>query len=152
MSTYAIGDVQGCFDELQELLKAFKFQKKADRLWLLRDLVNRGPKSLEVLRFVRDLGDRAVTVLGNHDLHLVSEHEGFDTARKGDTFDDVLNAPDRNELRRGAGARGGHGGPRPARGRQKRPARGGGGGRGGPRGGGGGGGPPRPPPPPIRRA
>jgi len=98
MSTYAIGDVQGCFDELQELLKAFKFQKKEDRLWLVGDLVNRGPKSLEVLRFVRDLGDRAVTVLGNHDLHLVSEHEGFDTARKGDTFDDVLNAPDRNEL------------------------------------------------------
>lgn len=98
MSTYAIGDVQGCFDELQQLLKTFNFRKKTDRLWFVGDLVNRGPKSLEVLRFVRDLGDRAISVLGNHDLHLVSEHEGFDTARKGDTFDDVLGAPDRKEL------------------------------------------------------
>ena len=98
MSTYAIGDVQGCFDELQQLLKAFGFQKKEDKLWFVGDLVNRGPKSLEVLRFVRSLGERAITVLGNHDLHLVSEHEGFDTARKGDTFDDVLGAPDRKEL------------------------------------------------------
>jgi len=98
MSTYAIGDVQGCFDELQQLLKTFKFQRKADKLWFVGDLVNRGPKSLEVLRFVRNLEDRAITVLGNHDLHLVSEHEGFDTARKGDTFDDVLGAPDRKEL------------------------------------------------------
>jgi bis(5'-nucleosyl)-tetraphosphatase (symmetrical) len=98
MSTYAIGDVQGCFDELQQLLKTFRFQKKEDKLWFVGDLVNRGPKSLDVLRFVRNLGDRAITVLGNHDLHLVSEHEGFDTARKGDTFDDVLGAPDRKEL------------------------------------------------------
>ena len=98
MSTYAIGDVQGCFDELQQLLNKFKFRKDTDRLWLVGDLVNRGPKSLEVLRFVRNLGDRAITVLGNHDLHLVSEHEGFDTVRKGDTFDDVLGAPDRKEL------------------------------------------------------
>ena len=98
MSTYAIGDVQGCFDELQQLLSQLKFRKDADKLWFVGDLVNRGPKSLEVLRLVRDLGDRAITVLGNHDLHLVSEHEGFDTARKGDTFDDVLGAPDRKEL------------------------------------------------------
>jgi bis(5'-nucleosyl)-tetraphosphatase (symmetrical) len=98
MPTYAIGDVQGCFDELQQLLAQFAFKKDKDRLWFVGDLVNRGPKSLEVLRFARDLGDRAIVVLGNHDLHLVSEHEGFDTARKGDTFDDVLNAPDRKEL------------------------------------------------------
>jgi len=98
MSTYAIGDVQGCFDELQQLLSQFKFRKDADKLWFVGDLVNRGPKSLEVLRFVKDLGARAIVVLGNHDLHLVSEHEGFDTARKGDTFDDVLGAPDRKEL------------------------------------------------------
>jgi bis(5'-nucleosyl)-tetraphosphatase (symmetrical) len=98
MATYAIGDVQGCFDELQQLLAQFAFKKDKDRLWFVGDLVNRGPKSLEVLRFARDLGGRAIVVLGNHDLHLVSEHEGFDTARKGDTFDDVLNAPDRKEL------------------------------------------------------
>lgn len=98
MSTYAIGDVQGCFDELQQLLEQLAFKKGEDRLWFVGDLVNRGPKSLEVLRFVRDLGSRAVVVLGNHDLHLISEHEGFGAARKGDTFDDVLGAPDRKEL------------------------------------------------------
>ena len=98
MATYAIGDVQGCFDELQQLVAQFKFRKEADRLWFVGDLVNRGPKSLQVLRFVKGLGDRAVVVLGNHDLHLVSEHEGFDTARTGDTCDDVLGAPDRKEL------------------------------------------------------
>src|SRR5262249_53212570 len=98
MSTYAIGDVQGCFDELQQLLEQFKFRKDKDKLWFVGDLVNRGPKSLSVLRLVKDLGNRAIVVLGNHDLHLVSEHEGFDTARKGDTFDDVLGAPDRKEL------------------------------------------------------
>jgi bis(5'-nucleosyl)-tetraphosphatase (symmetrical) len=98
MSTYAIGDVQGCFDELKQLLARCGFTKETDRLWFVGDLVNRGPKSLEVLRFVRQLGDRAVAVLGNHDLHLVTQHEGFERTRKDDTFDDVLNAPDRKEL------------------------------------------------------
>jgi bis(5'-nucleosyl)-tetraphosphatase (symmetrical) len=97
MATYAIGDVQGCFDELQTLLERLRFGKK-DRLWLVGDLVNRGPKSLEVLRFVRDLGERAITVLGNHDLHLVTQHEGFERPRKDDTLDDVLAARDRREL------------------------------------------------------
>jgi bis(5'-nucleosyl)-tetraphosphatase (symmetrical) len=97
MATYAIGDVQGCFDELQALLAGLSFSG-ADRLWFVGDLVNRGPKSLDVLRFVRDLGDRAITVLGNHDLHLVTQHEGFERARKDDTFGDVLAAPDRREL------------------------------------------------------
>ncbi len=97
MATYAIGDVQGCFDELQALLERLRFGKQ-DRLWLVGDLVNRGPKSLEVLRFVRDLGDRAITVLGNHDLHLVTQHEGLERPRKDDTLDDVLAAPDRREL------------------------------------------------------
>ena len=98
MATYAIGDVQGCFDELQRLLAEMRFERKADRLWFVGDLVNRGPKSLQVLRFVRELGERAITVLGNHDLHLVTQFEGFERSRKDDTFRDVLAAPDAREL------------------------------------------------------
>jgi len=98
MSTFAIGDVQGCFDELQLLLKECGFDKRRDRLWFVGDLVNRGPKSLQTLRFVRDLGSRAVTVLGNHDLHLITQFEGFERRRKDDTFQDVLEARDAREL------------------------------------------------------
>src|SRR3954453_15897847 len=98
MATSAIGDVQGCFDELRQLLDRCQYTKDRDRLWFVGDLVNRGPKSLEVLRFVRELGDRAVTVLGNHDLHLVTQHEGFERPRADDTFRDVLAAPERREL------------------------------------------------------
>jgi len=98
MPTYAIGDVQGCFDELRQLLSRFSFNEETDKLWFVGDLVNRGPKSLETLRFVRQLGDRAVVVLGNHDLHLVSQHEGFERTRKDDSFHDVLDAPDADEL------------------------------------------------------
>lgn len=98
MAIYAIGDVQGCYDELQALLLRVGFNRAHDRLWFVGDLVNRGPKSLEVLRFVRELGDRAVVVLGNHDLHLITQHEGFERKRKDDTFDDVLAAPDAKEL------------------------------------------------------
>src|SRR3954464_13840644 len=97
MASYAVGDIQGCYDELQQLLGELKFGNR-DRLWFVGDLVNRGPKSLEVLRFVRSLGDRAVTVLGNHDLHLVTQHEGFERSRKDDTIQDVLAAPDAGEL------------------------------------------------------
>jgi bis(5'-nucleosyl)-tetraphosphatase (symmetrical) len=97
MATYAIGDVQGCFDELEALVARIQFTKR-DRLWFVGDLVNRGPKSLQTLRFVRDLGERAVVVLGNHDLHLVTQHEGFAKARKDDTFTDVLEAADRGAL------------------------------------------------------
>ena len=98
MATYAIGDVQGCFDELQQLLEKISFNRRQDRVWFVGDLVNRGPKSLEVLRFVRGLGNRAVSVLGNHDLHLVTQHEGFERRRADDTFDDVIGAPDASEL------------------------------------------------------
>jgi bis(5'-nucleosyl)-tetraphosphatase (symmetrical) len=98
MATYAIGDVQGCYDELQALLGRVGFDRARDRLWFVGDLVNRGPKSLQVLRFVRELGDRAVVILGNHDLHLLTQHEGFERKRKDDTFDDVLGAPDAREL------------------------------------------------------
>ena len=98
MATYAVGDVQGCFDELQTLLERVGFDRAYDQLWFVGDLVNRGPKSLEVLRFVRELGGRAVVVLGNHDLHLITQFEGFERKRKDDTFDDVLGAPDAKEL------------------------------------------------------
>lgn len=98
MSTYAIGDIQGCQDSFLKLLAAIRFDAAADRLWLVGDLVNRGPDSLAVLRFVRDLGDAAVCVLGNHDLHLLALAEGFGRAHKGDTLDAVLAAPDRDGL------------------------------------------------------
>ncbi|MDE2598251.1 MAG: symmetrical bis(5'-nucleosyl)-tetraphosphatase [Rhodocyclaceae bacterium] len=98
MSTYAIGDLQGCYDELQDLLSLVGFKPERDRLWLVGDLVNRGPKSLEVLRFVKGLGDRATVVLGNHDLHLVLRAEGFGRDSKGDTIAPILAAPDCDEL------------------------------------------------------
>ena len=97
MATYAIGDVQGCFAELQALLAKLGFREQ-DELWFVGDLVNRGPQSLQVLRFVRSLGARAVVVLGNHDLHLITQHEGVERPRKDDSFHDVLAAPDRCEL------------------------------------------------------
>jgi bis(5'-nucleosyl)-tetraphosphatase (symmetrical) len=98
MATFAIGDVQGCYDELRELVDKLAFDPARDRLWFVGDLVNRGPASLEVLRFVRSLGDRAVTVLGNHDLHLISLASGVARPRDDDTLDKVLGAPDRDEL------------------------------------------------------
>lgn len=97
MATYAIGDVQGCWDNLRALLERIE-PGPGDRLWLTGDLVNRGPRSLAVLRWARDQGDRLVTVLGNHDLHLVSCARGVRKPRKSDTFRDVLEAPDRDEL------------------------------------------------------
>lgn len=97
MATYAIGDIQGCYASLKALLKRVDFSSE-DRLWLTGDLVNRGPKSLDVLRFVMDLGDRAQTVLGNHDLHLLAIYREATTKRPGKTLKPVLSAPDRHEL------------------------------------------------------
>jgi bis(5'-nucleosyl)-tetraphosphatase (symmetrical) len=96
MSTYAIGDIQGCFDELQALLELIEFTPENDTLWLAGDLVNRGPKSLETLRFIKSLGASAITVLGNHDLHLVACSYGIKKA-KG-SIKDILEAPDCDEL------------------------------------------------------
>jgi bis(5'-nucleosyl)-tetraphosphatase (symmetrical) len=98
MATYAIGDLQGCFGSLQELLGEIGFRKSEDRLWFVGDLVNRGPQSLEILRFVKSLGERAVSVLGNHDLHLLMVAEGHAKQHRQDTLGAVLDAPDRDEL------------------------------------------------------
>jgi len=98
MATYAIGDLQGCFDPLKRLLDYIGFSPDNDRLWFVGDLVNRGPQSLEILRFVKGLGPAAVTVLGNHDLHLVMQAAGFGKASKEDTLAPILAAPDRDEL------------------------------------------------------
>lgn len=98
MATYAIGDIQGCYTALQALLGEIGFSASRDRLWLVGDLVNRGAQSLEVLRFVRSLGERAVTTLGNHDLHLAMLAEGYSRRNQEDTLDAVLAAPDRDEL------------------------------------------------------
>ena len=98
MSRYAIGDIQGCCDELRALLSRIGFAADRDRLWLVGDLVNRGPQSLETLRFVRALGDNAVVVLGNHDLHLLAIACGCHTARRSDTLDEILHASDRDAL------------------------------------------------------
>jgi bis(5'-nucleosyl)-tetraphosphatase (symmetrical) len=98
MAVYAIGDVQGCGDELRRLVDRLRFDPAADTLWFVGDLVNRGPASAAVLRFVRGLGDRAVTVLGNHDLHLLACAYGVRKAKDSDTLRDVLRARDRDEL------------------------------------------------------
>src|SRR5262245_56487786 len=98
MAVYAIGDVQGCFTALLALLDRLQFDSTRDQLWFAGDLVNRGPQSLEVLRFVKALGDGAVTVLGNHDLHLLTVAYGQGRLKPKDTLTDVLAAPDRDDL------------------------------------------------------
>lgn len=98
MATYVIGDVQGCFDSLVALLAKVAFDAQRDRLWLTGDLVNRGPKSLAVLRFVKNLGAAAQIVLGNHDLHLLGLASGVRASKSGDTLGEVLAAEDREAL------------------------------------------------------
>jgi len=99
MAVYAIGDVQGCYDQLRQLLDKIEFDQEKDKLWFAGDLVNRGPDSLKVLRFVKGLGNRARCVLGNHDLHLLAMSESIDKHKDPNhTLDQVLNAPDRDEI------------------------------------------------------
>ncbi len=98
MSIYAIGDVQGCYDELLHLLDFIAFDEHSDQLWFVGDLVNRGSHSLETLRFVKKLGSAAVTVLGNHDIHLLVSANFPERVKKKDTLNAVLNAPDCGEL------------------------------------------------------
>lgn len=99
MSTYAIGDLQGCYSELQSLLDKINFDETNDQLWFVGDIVNRGPESLACLRFVKSLGSNAIIVLGNHDLHLLAIANGQEQyMHKADTLQSILTAPDREEL------------------------------------------------------
>ena len=98
MTSYAIGDIQGCLPKLQELLKKIDERSPRAELIFVGDLVNRGPQSLETLRQVRDLGERAQGVLGNHDLHLLAVACGIRRAHRSDTLDSILEAPDRDQL------------------------------------------------------
>jgi len=98
MSHYVVGDIQGCHAEFQHLLDVIAFDPAHDLLWLVGDLVNRGPDSLAVLRAVKRLGPAAVTVLGNHDLHLLAVAAGHRGAHRQDTLGGILDAPDRDEL------------------------------------------------------
>lgn len=97
MATYAIGDLQGCYESLLDLLKKINFNETKDTLWFAGDLVNRGTDSLSTLRFVKSLGDSAITVLGNHDLHLLAIAHGVKTTRSPD-LQRILNAKDRDNL------------------------------------------------------
>jgi bis(5'-nucleosyl)-tetraphosphatase (symmetrical) len=99
VAIYAIGDLQGCYDPFRRLLDEIDFEPSQDTLWLVGDLVNRGPKSLKTLRFVKDLGDAAITVLGNHDLHLLALWAGaIPVSKRFDSMNKVLRAPDVDEL------------------------------------------------------
>lgn len=98
MATYAIGDIQGCYQELCDLLTIIHFDEAKDQLWFAGDMVNRGPDSLAVLRFIQSLGNQHRVVLGNHDLHLLATACGSRPIHPKDTFQDILAAPDRDEL------------------------------------------------------
>ena len=99
MSTYAIGDIQGCYHDLQALLQLIKFDPIQDTLWFAGDLVNRGPNSLQVLRFIKSLNERAIVVLGNHDIHLLAVAENnLQYLKPEDTLGSILSAYDREEL------------------------------------------------------
>ncbi|MBW7471322.1 symmetrical bis(5'-nucleosyl)-tetraphosphatase [Marinobacter sp. F4218] len=98
MTDYAIGDIQGCYDRLRDVLARVSFSPSRDRLWVAGDLINRGPSSLETLRYIESLGSSAVVVLGNHDLHLLAVALGGHPPRRKDTLADILEAPDHDRL------------------------------------------------------
>jgi bis(5'-nucleosyl)-tetraphosphatase (symmetrical) len=102
MPTYAIGDVHGCYRTLEHLVERLDLDQERDELWMVGDLVNRGPGSLDVLRWARRMedvfGDRFTVVLGNHDLHLIGVERGWARLRRKDTLDEVLAAPDCRQL------------------------------------------------------
>ena len=98
MSTYAVGDIQGCFEPLKCLLQSVKFNPQKDKLWAAGDVVNRGPHSLQTLRFLYQIRDSVKLVLGNHDLHLLAVAEGIRRPNTSDTFVEIMQAPDRHQL------------------------------------------------------
>lgn len=98
MATYAIGDLQGCYKSFRLLLNEIAFNPQQDTLWLAGDLVNRGKGSLDVLRYVADLGDSCKQVLGNHDIHLLAAALGLRKQRKSDTLEKIIKAPDADQL------------------------------------------------------
>jgi len=98
MAVYAVGDLQGCLEPLQCLLERVKFDPARDKLWVVGDLVNRGPQSLETLRFLYRMRESLVCVLGNHDLHLLAAGHNIERLKKSDTLHEILDAPDRAEL------------------------------------------------------
>src|SRR5437016_800636 len=98
MATYAIGDLQGCFSPLEKLLEKINFNQSRDVLWFTGDLVNRGPQSLETLRFVKNLKENQHIVLGNHDLHFLARAHHAHQGQQDDTLTPILTAPDRDEL------------------------------------------------------
>lgn len=98
MATYAIGDLQGCYNEFQCLLEQLHFNPDKDQIWLAGDIVNRGPQSLKTLQHCYDLRDNLITVLGNHDLHMLAVMNGAIEIKRKDNFEDVLNSPNRERL------------------------------------------------------
>ncbi|MDX1492365.1 MAG: symmetrical bis(5'-nucleosyl)-tetraphosphatase [Pseudohongiellaceae bacterium] len=98
MSTYVVGDIQGCYKPLRRLLKKIEFNADKDELWCVGDLINRGPKSLDTLRYLKDLGPSATVVLGNHDLHFLAIYYGCAPHRSKDTLQKLLDAPDSEQL------------------------------------------------------
>ncbi|MEM7303932.1 MAG: symmetrical bis(5'-nucleosyl)-tetraphosphatase [Pseudomonadota bacterium] len=98
MATYAIGDIQGCFSELESLLEIINFNPHSDQLWCVGDLVNRGPQSLESIRFIKSLGDSVKCVLGNHDIHLIASYAGLQPCKPQSSLKPILDAEDAKEL------------------------------------------------------
>ncbi|MDP2714496.1 symmetrical bis(5'-nucleosyl)-tetraphosphatase [Rheinheimera sp.] len=98
MATYVIGDLQGCYDVLQRLLQRISYDPTQDKLWFCGDLIARGPQSLQCLQFVKSLGDNAVCVLGNHDLHFIACYYGFNSVKAKDLLQPLLDSPQLDEL------------------------------------------------------
>ena len=98
MAVYVIGDVQGCYSRLMQLLDKIGFDQACDKLWFCGDLVNRGPESLQTLQYVRSLGDAAITILGNHDLHLLATYHKREVVSESSSFSDILQSPHCEEL------------------------------------------------------